>query len=76
MKRCATPSRAGLIPDLLSEQSEYAISRPYRFVPFFSDWEISSWGPLQAAILGDADTGEVLNELAEEWNELKDDWGY
>ena len=63
-------------PDLLSEQSEYAISRPYRFVPFFSDWEIGSWGPLQAAILGDADKGEVLNDLAEEWNELKDDWGY
>ncbi len=63
-------------PDLLSEQSEYAISRPYRFVPFFSDWEIGSWGPLQAAILGDADKGDVLNELAEEWNELKDDWGY
>ena len=63
-------------PDLLSEQSEYAISRPYRFVPFFSDWEIGSWGPLQAAILGDADKGEVLSELADEWNELKDDWGY
>ena len=63
-------------PDLLSEQSEYAISRPYRFVPFFSDWEIGSWGPLQAAILGDADKGEVLNDLAEEWNELKEDWGY
>ena len=63
-------------PDLLSEQSEYAISRPYRFVPFFSDWEIGSWGPLQAAILGDADKGEVLNELAEEWLELKEDWGY
>ena len=63
-------------PDLLSEQSEYAISRPYRFVPFFSDWEISSWGPLQAAILGDADKGQVLNDLAEEWNELKEDWGY
>lgn len=63
-------------PDLLSEQSEYAISRPYRFVPFFSDWEISSWGPLQAAILGDADKGQVLADLAEEWNELKEDWGY
>ncbi len=63
-------------PDLLSEQSEYAISRPYRFVPFFSDWEIGSWGPLQAAILGDADKGDVLAELADEWNELKDDWGY
>ena len=63
-------------PDLLSEQAEYAISRPYRFVPFFSDWEIGSWGPLQAAILGDADKGDVLNELAEEWNELKEEWGY
>ncbi|MCY4146026.1 MAG: extracellular solute-binding protein, partial [Chloroflexi bacterium] len=63
-------------PDLLSQQSEYAISRPYRFVPFFSDWEIGSWGPLQSAILGESDTGEVLAELADEWNELKDDWGY
>ena len=61
---------------MLSEQSEYAISRPYRFVPFFSDWEIGSWGPLQAAILGDADKGAVLSDLADEWNELKDDWGY
>lgn len=61
-------------PDLLSEQSEYAISRPYRFVPYFSDWEIGSWGPLQAAILGDADKGEVLAELAEEWNDLREEW--
>jgi len=63
-------------PDLLSEQADYAISRAYRFVPFFSDWEISSWGPLQAVILGDADADTVLNELAEEWLELKEDWGY
>lgn len=63
-------------PDLLSEQAEYAISRPYRFVPFFSDWEIGSWGPLQAAILGDADKGDVLRELADEWNELKEEWDY
>ena len=63
-------------PDLLEEQNNYAISRAYRFVPFFSDWEISSWGPLQAVILGDADADEVLDELAEEWNELKEDWGY
>lgn len=63
-------------PDLLSEQSNYSISRAYRFVPFFSDWEISSWGPLQAVILGDADADEVLSDLAEEWYELKDDWGY
>ena len=63
-------------PDLLSEQGEYAISRPYRFVPFFSDWEIGSWGPLQAAILGDADKGQVLADLADEWNELREDWDY
>ena len=63
-------------PDLLSEQAEYAISRPYRFVPFFSDWEIGSWGPLQAAILGEADKGDVLRELADEWNELKEEWDY
>ncbi|MDE2650174.1 MAG: extracellular solute-binding protein [Chloroflexota bacterium] len=61
-------------PDLLSEQSEYAISRPYRFVPYFSDWEIGSWGPLQAAILGDADKGQVLADLAEEWNDLREEW--
>lgn len=61
-------------PDLLSAQSEYAISRPYRFVPYFSDWEIGSWGPLQAAILGDAEKGEVLAELAEEWNDLREEW--
>ena len=63
-------------PDLLSEQAEYAISRPYRFVPFFSDWEIDSWGPLQSVILGDSDVGEVLNDLAEEWNDLKEEWDY
>ena len=63
-------------PDLLSKQSEYGISRPYRFVPFFSDWEISAWGQLQDVILGNADADEVLNGLAEEWNELRDDYGY
>ena len=63
-------------PDLLSEQAEYAISRPYRFVPFFSDWEIGSWGPLQSAILGDSDAADVLNDLAEEWNELREEWDY
>ena len=63
-------------PDLLNEQGNYAISRAYRFVPFFSDWEIGSWGPLQAIILGEADPDDVLNELAEEWIELKEDWGY
>ncbi len=63
-------------PDLLSQQADYAISRAYRFVPFFSDWEISSWGPLQAVILGDADADTVLNKLAEDWVELKEDWGY
>ena len=63
-------------PDLLEQQNNFAISRAYRFVPFFSDWEISSWGPLQAVILGDADVDSVLEDLAEEWNELKDDWDY
>jgi multiple sugar transport system substrate-binding protein len=63
-------------PDLLSEQAEYAISRPYRFVPFFSDWEIGSWGPLQSAILGDSDAADVLNDLADEWNELREEWDY
>jgi multiple sugar transport system substrate-binding protein len=63
-------------PDLLSKQSDYGISRPYRFVPWFSDWEIEAWPELQEVILGNADADEVLDELAELWNELRDDYGW
>jgi len=63
-------------PDLLSQQAEFGAPRPYRFVPFFSDWEIEAWADLQEVILGNADADEVLDELAESWNELRDDYGF
>jgi len=62
-------------PDLLQEQSNYAISRPYRFVPFFSDWETEAWADLQE-ILNGADPDDILNNLADDWNELKEEYGY
>lgn len=63
-------------PDLLNQQAAFAAPRPYRFVPFWSDWEIGAWAELQEVILGNADADEVLDQLAEEWNELRDDYGF
>ena len=63
-------------PDLLQEQANYAISRPYRFVPFFSDWETEAWADLQEILLGNGDMDKILDGLAEEWNELKEEYDY
>ena len=63
-------------PDLLNQQAEFAVSRPYRFVPFWADWEIEAGAALQDVVLGNADMDETLEELAELWLELKDDYGY
>ncbi len=42
-----TQSLAGSTLDLLQEQAKYAINRAYRFVPYFSDWEIEAWAGFQ-----------------------------
>ena len=69
-------SIAGWIdPDLLQQQANYAITRPYRFVPFFSDWETEAWAEFQE-VLGGADADAILDSLAEDWNELKEEYGY
>ncbi len=60
-------------PDLLQEQAKYAINRAYRFVPYFSDWETEAWGEFQEVING-GDANSTLNQLAENWKELKDEY--
>jgi len=60
-------------PDLLQEQAKYAINRAYRFVPYFSDWEIEAWGGFQEIING-GDADSILEELAENWNELQSEY--
>ena len=60
-------------PDLLQEQAKYAINRGYRFVPYFSDWEIEAWAGFQEIING-GDADPILEELAENWNELQSEY--
>ena len=60
-------------PDLLQEQAKYGINRAYRFVPYFSDWETEAWGEFQEVIDG-GNANSTLNKLAENWNELKDEY--
>ena len=60
-------------PDLLQEQANYAINRSYRFVPYFSDWETDVWAEFQEIING-KNPDSILDELAENWNELKEEY--
>lgn len=62
-------------PDLLSEQGQYAVDRSYRFTPFFSDWETDAWGTLQNLMRGTAGD-EAYNQLATNWQDLKQAYGY
>ena len=57
----------------MQEQAKYAINRAYRFVPYFSDWETEAWGEFQEVING-GDANSTLNQLAENWKELKDEY--
>ncbi|MBD3308861.1 extracellular solute-binding protein, partial [candidate division KSB3 bacterium] len=59
-------------PEVLREQDKYAVARPYRFTPWFQEWQTEAWGELQKAILGERDPHEVLVELAELAQELKE----
>ena len=58
-------------PAVLKEQDVYAVARPYRFTPWFQEWQTEAWGELQKAILGEKEPHAVLTELAELAQELK-----
>ena len=62
-------------PDILSEQGQYAVDRSYRFTPFFSDWETDAWGTLQN-LMRSASGDEAYAQLATEWQDLKEAYGY
>lgn len=63
-------------PDVLAEQSEYAVNRDYRFVPMFSEWETDAWADLQNLMTGSGNADRIYDRLASNWNELKSAYGY
>ncbi len=52
-------------PDLLQEQAKYAINRGYRFVPYFSDWEIEAWAGFRKS-----STVETLTPSLKSWRRI------
>ena len=42
-------------------------------MPYFSDWEIEAWAGFQEIING-GDADSILEELAENWNELQSEY--
>lgn len=58
-------------PEVLSEQDKYAVPQPYRFTPWFQEWQTAAWGELQKAILGDLTVDVVVTEMAENAERLK-----
>jgi len=61
-------------PAVLKEQDKYAVARPYRFTPWFQEWQTEAWGELQKAVLGEKDAHQVLVELAKLAKELKESY--
>ena len=58
-------------PAIMQMQDEYVISRPYRFTPWFQEWQTASWGEIQKAIKGDESIDAVLATMAENAASLK-----
>ena len=58
-------------PEVMRMQDEYIVSRPYRFTPWFQEWQTSSWGEIQKAIKGDEPIDAVLEKMAEEARSIK-----
>ena len=58
-------------PAVMQMQDEYVRSRPYRFTPWFQEWQTESWGEIQKAIIGDEPIDDVLTKLAESARALK-----
>lgn len=63
-------------PDVLAAQSAFAVSREYRFVPFFADWETDAWADLQNLMTGSGDADRIYDRLASNWSDLKTAYGY
>lgn len=62
-------------PDILSEQTKYAVDRSYRFTPFFVDWQTASLGDIQNLVRGAAGD-ETFETLATSWQDTKAAYGY
>ncbi len=61
-------------PAVLKEQDKYAVARPYRFTPWFQEWQTEAWGELQKAVLGEKEPHQALTEIAELAKELKESY--
>ena len=58
-------------PAVMQLQDEYVRGRPYRFTPWFQEWQTASWGEIQKAIKGDESIDAVLAAMAENAASLK-----
>ena len=58
-------------PAVMQMQDEYVVGRPYRFTPWFQEWQTSSWGEIQKAVKGDEPIDAVLAEMAENARSIK-----
>lgn len=56
------------------EQAKYAVPRPYRFTPWFAEWETIAWDEFQKAIVGATPLAASLDRLAKEWTKLKSEY--
>ena len=58
-------------PAVIRMQDEYVRGRPYRYTPWFQEWQTESWGEIQKAIIGEESIDDVLSKLAESARSLK-----
>jgi len=58
-------------PEVIRMQDVYAVPTPYRFTPWFGEWQTYAWGEIQKAIMGSEPTEIVLDKLAEKAKKLK-----
>jgi hypothetical protein len=61
-------------PDIIKKQDEYAGATPYRFTPWFDEWQTNAWGELQKAVLGEKPIEIILKDLEKSAKELKADY--
>ncbi|BAS28059.1 ABC transporter substrate-binding protein [Limnochorda pilosa] len=60
--------------DAWREQAKYTVGRPYRFTPWFAEWDVSAWDVFQNILTGRSDEGQSLERLADEWTDLREEY--
>ncbi|WP_320128803.1 sugar ABC transporter substrate-binding protein [uncultured Sphaerochaeta sp.] len=56
--------------EVMKQQDDYVVSRPYRFTPWFEEWQTQAWEDLQKAIMGDVTIDATLQKMAKSANDL------